>query len=251
MAVADARDPQRAGPESLAPVVAVAALVVGDVLGERLGPVAGLGEYLDRVGDLFDLRVLELLAGLVGGQGGVRDQREQVGRVAGRRRLGGEPAARVTAHAAAGPRPPKSTRHHAVAVRARGRLRGGGRLGRRLGGWLVCFGGFALAHPGLGLAVGEDRPEVAPDRVGVHPRLVTLSEPLLGRRRDREQVGLALPAADRLDLPVAGADRQHDRRERRVQVGADPGGDAGALARVGVQRLQPGERAGSISPTSS
>ena len=29
-----------------------------------------------------------------------------------------------------------------------------------------------------------------------------------------------------------------------VQVGADPGGDGGALARVGVQRLQAGERAG-------
>ena len=40
------------------------------------------------------------------------------------------------------------------------------------------------------------------------------------------------------------ADRQHDRLERGVQVGADPGGDGGALARVGVQRLQPGERAG-------
>ena len=40
------------------------------------------------------------------------------------------------------------------------------------------------------------------------------------------------------------ADRQHDRLERGVQVGADPGGDGGALARVGVERLQPGERAG-------
>ena len=32
--------------------------------------------------------------------------------------------------------------------------------------------------------------------------------------------------------------------ERGVEVGADPGGDGGALARVGVQRLQAGERAG-------
>ena len=48
-AVADAREPQHAGPESLAPVLAAAALVVGDVLGERLGPVAGLGEDLDRL----------------------------------------------------------------------------------------------------------------------------------------------------------------------------------------------------------
>ena len=61
-AVADAREPERAAPESLAPVLAAAALVVGDVLGERLGAVAGLGEDLDRLGDLLDLRVLELLA---------------------------------------------------------------------------------------------------------------------------------------------------------------------------------------------
>jgi hypothetical protein len=40
------------------------------------------------------------------------------------------------------------------------------------------------------------------------------------------------------------ADRQHHRLERGEQVGADAGGDGGALARVGVQRFQPGERAG-------
>ena len=51
-------------------------------------------------------------------------------------------------------------------------------------------------------------------------------------------------AADALDLAGAGADRQHDGGERGVEVGADPGGDAGALARVGVERLQAGERAG-------
>ena len=39
-------------------------------------------------------------------------------------------------------------------------------------------------------------------------------------------------------------DRQHDRLERGVQVGADPGGDGGALARVGVERLDAGERTG-------
>ena len=63
MAVADGRDPQRSGPEALAPVAAVAALVLGYVFGERVGLVAGLGEDLDRVGDLLDLRVLELLPG--------------------------------------------------------------------------------------------------------------------------------------------------------------------------------------------
>ena len=40
-----------------------------------------------------------------------------------------------------------------------------------------------------------------------------------------------------------GPDRQHDRLERRVQVGADPGGDRRALARVRVERLQTGARA--------
>ena len=49
VAVADGSRAERAGPEALAPVLAVAALVVGDVLGERLGAVAGLGEDLDRV----------------------------------------------------------------------------------------------------------------------------------------------------------------------------------------------------------
>ena len=43
---------------------------------------------------------------------------------------------------------------------------------------------------------------------------------------------------------VARADREHDGGERGVEVGADAGGDAGALARVGVERLQAGERAG-------
>ncbi|MGO9499552.1 MAG: hypothetical protein ACLQA5_23000 [Solirubrobacteraceae bacterium] len=52
----------------MAPVLAVAAPVIGDVLGGRLGAVAGLGEDLDRGGDLLDLRVLELLAVPVGGQ---------------------------------------------------------------------------------------------------------------------------------------------------------------------------------------
>ena len=47
-----------------------------------------------------------------------------------------------------------------------------------------------------------------------------------------------------LHLPGVRADRQHDRLQRGVQVGADPGGDGGALARVGVQRLDAGERPG-------
>ena len=178
----------------MAPVLAVAAPVVGDVLGERLGAVAGLGEDLDRGGDLLDLRVLELLAVPVGGEGGVCDQGEEVGRVAGRRRLGGEPAARVGAHAAAGPRPPKSTVTTPLPSAAPGpaaprrRARSGVSLG-----WLVCLGGFALAHAGLGLAVGEDLAEVAPDRGRVHARLVALSEPLLGGRR-RSRAGRTCPA---------------------------------------------------------
>jgi len=62
VAVAEAREAERAAPEWLAPVFAVADPVVGDVLGERLGAVAGLGEDLDRLGDLLDLRVAKLLA---------------------------------------------------------------------------------------------------------------------------------------------------------------------------------------------
>ena len=115
---------------------------------------------------------------------------------------------------------------------------------RRLAGGLGgLVGDLALADPVLGLAVGEDLAEVAADRLGAHPGLVAVAQPLLGLGREDEQVALALPA-DRLHLLGVRADRQHDRLERRVQVGADPGGDAGALARVGVQRLQPGERAG-------
>src|SRR5438270_428622 len=105
----------------MAPVLAVAAPVIGDLPGERLGAVAGLGEDLDRGGDLLDLCVLELLAVPVGGQRGVCDQGEDVRRVAGRRRL---------------------------------------------------------------------------------------------------------------DVPIAGADRKYDRGERGVEVGADSGGDPGALAGV-------------------
>ena len=104
------------------------------------------------------------------------------------------------------------------------------------------LGRLALAHAALGLAVGEDLAEVAPDRLGAHPLLVAVAKPLLGRRRERQRVGLAGPA-DQLDLAVARADRQHDRRERGVQVGADPGRHGGALARVGVERLQAGARA--------
>ena len=116
---------------------------------------------------------------------------------------------------------------------------GADRLAGGLGG---LVGDLALADAVLGLAVGEDLAQVAADRVGAHPGLVAVAQPLLGLGREDEQVALAL-AADRLHLPGVRPDRQHDRLERGVQVGADPGGDAGALARVGVQRLQPGERA--------
>ena len=123
-------------------------------------------------------------------------------------------------------------------ARRAGRL-GGGRLGSRLGG---LVGDLALADPVLRLAVGEDLAEVATDRLGAHPRLVAVAQPLLGLGREDEQVALAL-AADRLHLPGVRSDRQHHRLERGVQVGADPGGDGGALARVGVERLDAGERA--------
>ena len=55
----------------MAPVLAVPASVVGNLLGERLGAVAGLGEDLDRSGDLLDLGVLELLC-RPGGRAGSR-----------------------------------------------------------------------------------------------------------------------------------------------------------------------------------
>ena len=138
-------------------------------------------------------------------------------------------------HAAAGPRSPKSTVTTSPCPFVAGLAGlGGGRLGGGLGG---LVGDLALADPVLGLAVGEDLAEVAADRLGAHPRLVAVAQPLLGLRREDEQVALAL-AADRLHLPGVRADRQHDRLERGVQVGADPGGDGGALARVGVERLQ-------------
>ncbi len=104
------------------------------------------------------------------------------------------------------------------------------------------LGGLALAHAALGLAVGEDLAEVSPHGRSVHPPLVPAAQPLLGRRREREHVRPAR-AADQLHLALLGSDRQHDRLERGVQVGADAGGHGGALARVGVERLEPGARA--------
>ena len=77
---------------------------------------------------------------------------------------------------------------------------------------------------------------------GAHPPLVAAAKPLLGRRRERQHVGPAR-AADQLHLAVFRADRQHHRLKRRVQVGADAGGHGGALARVGVERLEPRARA--------
>jgi hypothetical protein len=64
-------------------------------------------------------------------------------------------------------------------------------------------GDLALPDPRLGLAVGEDLPEIAPDRLGARPRLIAMAQPLLGLRREHEQVALAL-AADRLDLTGVG-----------------------------------------------
>ena len=50
--VAEAGGPERASPEPLAPVLPVSLPVVGDQEGERVGGPAGLGEHLDRVGEL-------------------------------------------------------------------------------------------------------------------------------------------------------------------------------------------------------
>ena len=121
-----------------------------------------------------------------------------------------------------------------------GRVGLGGRLGVGVGGGV---GALALADAVVGFAVGEDRPEVAQHGVGVHARPVALAQPRLGGGGEREQVVLAL-AAQALDVARSGAEREHDGGERGVEVGADAGGDAGAFARVGVERLQPGERAG-------
>jgi len=79
--------------------------------------------------------------------------------------------------------------------------------------------------------VGEDLAEVALDRLGADPLLVAVAKPLLGGRGQRERVGLAGPP-DQLHLAVPGTDRQHHRRQRRVQVGADARRDGGALACV-------------------
>ena len=147
----------------MAPVLAVAASVIGDLLGERLGAVAGLGEDLDRGGDLFDLRVFELLAGPVGGEGGVRDEGEEVGRVAGRRGLGGE-RLRASGSCGRGSEVAEVDGDDSPLPSSPGLAAlGDGPLGGVVG-WLVCLGGFALADPVLGFAVGEDLAEVAPDR---------------------------------------------------------------------------------------
>ena len=102
----------------------------------------------------------------------------------------------------------------------------------------------------IGLAVGEDLAEVAPDRLGVHPLQIAVTQPLLGAGREGEQVRLAA-SADHLDLAILGPDRQHDRPERRVQVGADSGRHRDALARVGVEGHQTGARGALHLPTSS
>src|SRR5581483_9131715 len=68
------------------------------------------------------------------------------------------------------------------------------------------------------------------------------TEPLLGRWREREHVGPAC-AADQVDLTVFRTDREDHRFKRGVEVGADSGGHGDALARVRVQRFEPGARA--------
>src|SRR5947209_5878718 len=55
--------------------------------------------------------------------------------------------------------------------------------GLRLLDWRL--GDLALPHAGLGLAVGEDLPEVSLHRLLAHLLLVALAKPLLGRRRER------------------------------------------------------------------
>ena len=153
--------------------------------------------------------VFERLPRRVAGERRLGDGQQQAGRVPGR---GGERReALLRAHYAAcgprGPSSPKSTASSsplplpaASASRRPGGLCAGGGLAGRLGG---LVGDLALAHPGLGLAVGEDRAEVAADRLGAHPGLVAVAEPLLGLRREDQQIALAL-AADRWTCLTAG-----------------------------------------------
>ena len=191
------------------------------------------------------------------GEGGVGDQAERVGPVAGGGGQGGEAGA-FGGHAAggvSGPSAPKSTETisplRSVNCRPGGRTadRQRGRLGLRrvvaargrfAGGAPGVVGVFALADAVVGFAVGEDRAEVAQHGLGVHALPVAVAQPGLGGGGEQQQVALAL-AADALDLAGGGADREHDGGERGVEVGADAGGDGGAFAGVGVERLQPGE----------
>ena len=112
------------------------------------------------------------------------------------------------------------------------------------GGLGGLVGDLALADPVLGLAVGEDLAEVAADRLGAHPGLVAVAQPLLGLRARATSRSLLpwrrIACTCRACGPIGSTTASSD----GVQVGADPGGDRGALARVGVERLQPGERAG-------
>ena len=144
--------------------------------------------------------------------------------------------------AASGPSPPKSTTTTPLPSRCRRAESepASGSASRRRGPRPVAspegldgglLGRLALSHAPLGLAMGEHLPQVTPHRFGAHPLLVAVAKPLLGRGRERQRVGLA-GAADQLHLAILRPDRQHHRRERGVQVGADPGGHAGALASV-------------------
>jgi len=78
-AVADARDAQRPFPESPAPFLAVASPVSAMWFASAPARSPAWASTCVESVTCLDLLVLELFARLVGGQSGVRDQREQVG----------------------------------------------------------------------------------------------------------------------------------------------------------------------------
>ena len=258
---AGVRGAQDVRPEGLAPPLAVPAPVVGDELWQPLGADAGLGERLDGGGDVVDLLVVEALARLVAGERGLGDGGEQAGRVAGGRRLGGQPLAWRAHHAAsggAGPSPPKSTATSPLPSGAVVSVAACAAVGVPVSASAVGAAGCAASSvPRPGPCRPRARrgrgssPRSRADGVGAHARPVAVAQPLLGLGRQHEQVALALPA-DALHLAGARADRQHDGGERGVQVGADAGGDGGALARV-ASRAPSGRPASRrpVSPMSS
>ena len=252
---------RRAGPRSTALAPALAAVLAG---GERSAPgrCRRRGRLRRasrrRCATCSMLRVVERVAGLVAGQRRRGDLREQRGagsrrpprgrpagcarRSCGRRSRGpvGAERAEVDGHELA--RLPCSPPRR----RRRGGRRGPRRLERRVGRrW--------SRRPRPGRCRSRARRGRASRRGRGAPRRcscaspVAVAQPLLGLGGEHQQVALALPA-DALHLAVVRADRQHDGRQRGVEVGADPGGDGGALARVGVERLQAGEASRRPSP---